>query len=213
MYWLPKLHKTPFGQRFIAASSQCTTTYLSKLLARVFQQYLDTLRAHDDQNLLRNGGVRRYFVVHSHEEVTRFFTRYHRSDPATYQLHTGDFSTMYTTIPHPDLIRVIREVTDEVFGIARSALRAAATDAVVLYVSDSDNIEFMVGIASSLQRQRITAKRLTANDVMVLLELLLSNIYREWWCDASASRRRPHGHQLCAATRQSLLLLLRVTLH
>ena len=32
MYWLPKLHKRPFKARFIANSSSCSTTDLSKLL-------------------------------------------------------------------------------------------------------------------------------------------------------------------------------------
>ena len=32
MYWLPKLHKKPYKAGFIANSSSCTTTELSKLL-------------------------------------------------------------------------------------------------------------------------------------------------------------------------------------
>ena len=32
MYWLPKLHKRPYKDRFIANSSSCTATELSKLL-------------------------------------------------------------------------------------------------------------------------------------------------------------------------------------
>ena len=32
MYWLPKLHKGPYKARFIANSSYCTTTEISKLL-------------------------------------------------------------------------------------------------------------------------------------------------------------------------------------
>ena len=31
-HWLPKLHKRPYKSRFIANSSSCTTTELSKLL-------------------------------------------------------------------------------------------------------------------------------------------------------------------------------------
>ena len=31
MYWLPKLHKRPYRVRFIAKSSSCTSTELSKL--------------------------------------------------------------------------------------------------------------------------------------------------------------------------------------
>ena len=29
MYWVPKLHKTPYKHRFISASSRCSTTNLS----------------------------------------------------------------------------------------------------------------------------------------------------------------------------------------
>ena len=32
LYWLPKLHKTPYRARYTANSSSCTTTKLSKLL-------------------------------------------------------------------------------------------------------------------------------------------------------------------------------------
>ena len=32
LYWLPKFHKRPYKTRFIANSSSCTTTVLSKLL-------------------------------------------------------------------------------------------------------------------------------------------------------------------------------------
>ena len=32
LYWLPKLHKRPYKARFIANSSSCMTTVLSKLL-------------------------------------------------------------------------------------------------------------------------------------------------------------------------------------
>ena len=32
LYWLPKLHKNPYKARFIANSSSCMTTELSKLL-------------------------------------------------------------------------------------------------------------------------------------------------------------------------------------
>ena len=32
MYWLPKLHKRPYNARFIANSSACTTSELSKIL-------------------------------------------------------------------------------------------------------------------------------------------------------------------------------------
>ena len=35
-YWLPKLHKNPYGHRFIAAASACTTKPLSKLFCDIW---------------------------------------------------------------------------------------------------------------------------------------------------------------------------------
>ena len=39
-YWMPKLHKSPYSHRFIAASSACTTKPLSKLLTRCLKLVL-----------------------------------------------------------------------------------------------------------------------------------------------------------------------------
>ena len=40
LYWLPKLHKNPYKARFIANSSSCTTTELSKLLSNIVKKYM-----------------------------------------------------------------------------------------------------------------------------------------------------------------------------
>ena len=42
-YWLPKLHKKPCKARFIANSSSCTTTELSKLLTSCLTTIKNTL--------------------------------------------------------------------------------------------------------------------------------------------------------------------------
>ena len=42
LYWIPKLHKTPYKARFIAGSSSCTTTKISKLIA----ECLKLVRSH-----------------------------------------------------------------------------------------------------------------------------------------------------------------------
>ena len=43
LYWLPKLHKNPYKARFIANSSSCTTTELSKLLTSCLTAVKNTL--------------------------------------------------------------------------------------------------------------------------------------------------------------------------
>ena len=42
-YWLPKLHRKPYKARFIANSSSCTTTELSKLLTSCLTTIKNTL--------------------------------------------------------------------------------------------------------------------------------------------------------------------------
>ncbi len=37
LYWIPKMHKTPYKSRFIAGSKNCTTKPVSSLLTRCFQ--------------------------------------------------------------------------------------------------------------------------------------------------------------------------------
>ena len=44
LYWLPKLHKNTYKARFIADSSSCTTTELSKL--HVLTLCLTTVKSH-----------------------------------------------------------------------------------------------------------------------------------------------------------------------
>ena len=57
LYWLPKLHKQPYKVRFIANSSSCTTTVLSKLLTsciiavkKHWIRYYDTVYERDGIN-------------------------------------------------------------------------------------------------------------------------------------------------------------------
>ena len=44
MYWLPKMHKTPIGCRFIIASKQCSTKPLTKVISIVFKMILTPWR-------------------------------------------------------------------------------------------------------------------------------------------------------------------------
>ena len=57
LYWLPKLHKRPYKAHFIANSSSCTTTVLSKLLISCLTavkkhwiRYYDTVYERDGIN-------------------------------------------------------------------------------------------------------------------------------------------------------------------
>ena len=96
MYFLPKLHKRPYKARFIANSSSCTTTELSKLLtsclaaieAKVIK-YCETVYERSEKNMfwpIKNSGE----VLSKLKDIGYQAT----------SLSTYDFSTLYTTLPH-----------------------------------------------------------------------------------------------------------------
>ena len=96
LYWLPKLHKQPYKSHFIANSSSCTTTELSKLftscLTTVKQhviKYCDTIYERDGINLF-------WSIKNSTEVLNKFNSKGFMAS----KLSTYDFSTLYTTLPH-----------------------------------------------------------------------------------------------------------------
>ena len=72
LYWLPKLHKRPYNARFIANSSLCTTTVLSKLLTSCLTavkkhwiRYYDTVYERD--------GINYFWSIKNSNEVLNTF--------------------------------------------------------------------------------------------------------------------------------------------
>ena len=96
MYWLPKLHKRPYKARFIANSSSCTTTELSKLLTSCLTaikshviRYCETVYETSNKNWF-------WSIKNSGELLNKLKCRGFRAT----SLSTYDFSTLYTTLPH-----------------------------------------------------------------------------------------------------------------
>ena len=96
MYWLPKLHKRPYKARFIANSSSCTTTKLSKLStscltaikAKVIK-YCETVYERSGKNMLSP-------IKYSGEVLSKLKDIGCQGT----SLSTYDSSTLYTTLPH-----------------------------------------------------------------------------------------------------------------
>ena len=96
MYWLPKLQKRPYKARFIANSSSCTTTELSKLLtscltaikAKVIR-YCETVYERSGENMF-------WPIKNSGEVLSKLRDIGYQAT----SLSTYDFSTLYTTLSH-----------------------------------------------------------------------------------------------------------------
>ena len=96
LYWLPKLHKRPYKARFIANSSSCTTTNLSKLLTSCLTavkkhwiRYYDTVYERDGINYF-------WSIKNSNDVLNKFECKNFQAS----KFSTYNFSTLYTTLPH-----------------------------------------------------------------------------------------------------------------
>ena len=95
-YWLPKLHKKPYKARFIANSSSCTTTELSKLLTSCLTTIKNHVVKYCEKVYERSGKNLFWSIKNSCEVLNKLKSRGFRAS----SLSTYDFSTLYTTLPH-----------------------------------------------------------------------------------------------------------------
>ena len=96
MYWLPKLHKRQYEARFIANSSSCTTTELSKLLTSCLTAVKNHVIKYCEKVCGRSGKNLFWSIKNSGEILNKLKSRGFRATSLT----TYDFSTLYTILLH-----------------------------------------------------------------------------------------------------------------
>ena len=71
LYWIPKIHKNPYKQRFIAGSSRCTTKRLSQLLTTILSTIKGGLVRYCDK-VYETSGVNQMWILKNSEEYLLF---------------------------------------------------------------------------------------------------------------------------------------------
>ena len=120
-YWIPKLHKCPFKQRFIAGSAKCSTKPLSKLLTCILSAVKTRLQSYCDTSFSR-GGVNQMWILKNSKDLLEYIQS--RSLSSCNNIKTCDFSNLYTTIPHSMLKDRLRVLVQLSF-IKRNSQRSA----------------------------------------------------------------------------------------
>jgi hypothetical protein len=93
---------------------------LAKLLSKIFAFVLEALRDKDNDHIEATS-IRRFFIVKGYDEVTRFFSKW--SSQVFTVMSSGDFSTMYTTIPHNDVKGIIESTLKEAWQWSATKLQ------------------------------------------------------------------------------------------
>ena len=132
MYWLHKLHKRPYKARFIANSSSCTTTELSKLLTSCLTaikakiiKYCETVYERSGKNMFWPIKKKSCEVLSKLKNIG-----YHATSLSTY-----DFSTLYTTLPHNLIKEKLLDSIERTFYKKEGKLYLACNDKKAFFTS------------------------------------------------------------------------------
>ena len=113
MYWLPKMHYSPPRARFIVASSSCSSKPLSRLASSIYKHIFNQVRNfHSKSSFYRN--YNRFWVIENSAPVIEKLLKINEKKKAK-DISTYDFSTLYTKLPHDDLIDKLDKVVDFAF--------------------------------------------------------------------------------------------------
>ena len=114
-YWLPKMHKTLTGSRFIAASSGCTAKPLSQLLTNCLNLIIQHYKEYNE-GILKNSGANCFWIIDNSTQVLNKLAKLNNSTTAKH-FDSFDFSTLYTNIPHDLLLNCLDNLDKEAYRV------------------------------------------------------------------------------------------------
>ena len=179
LYWIPKLHKNPYKQRFIAGSSSCSTKPLSKLTSILttikegLQKYCDIVYSHS--------GINQMWILKNSKQLLDSIQT--NSITSINSIKTFDFSTLYyyTTIPHDKLKSRLTAIVHQAFCFKNGKKRYE-------YIVVNYNSTYFVKDHSNAKH------KYTEHDIVRMINFLIDNIFVECGGDVFIGYRYPHGN-------------------
>ena len=107
MYAIPKFHKIPTKFRFITSSVNCITKEISVLLNLILNELSDRVELESEFS----------WIIKNNRKVLRSLEECNANPglPGNHMITTFDFSTLYTALPHDDLIRCLVALYNKYF--------------------------------------------------------------------------------------------------
>ena len=124
MYWLPKLHKRPYKQRFISNSCSSTTTILSKLLTSCLATIKEQTVKLSEKVFERSQKNIFWSIKNSNDVLQRLKTLNNQAR----SISCYDFSTLYTSLPHNLIIEKITDLIQKTFNSMQCDFIACNTE-------------------------------------------------------------------------------------
>ena len=114
MYWTPKMHYTPSRARFIVSSAKCSTKPLSRVVSNAFKRIFKQVQSfHEKSKFYKNYNL--FWVIENSKPLIDKLNVINTKKKAR-EVSTFDFSTLYTNLPHDDLLRILNHIIDFAFA-------------------------------------------------------------------------------------------------
>ena len=107
------MHKNPIKARFIVASPRCSIKPLSQAITSAFRLFYKQIEAYNHKSRFFTG-VNSFWVVQSNKPVFTAINKLNKRNKAI-SISTFDFSTLYTKLPHNQLLKVLHKLIDFCF--------------------------------------------------------------------------------------------------
>ena len=156
IYCIPKLHKSPYKFRYIANSSNCSTTSLSRHLTSALTAVKEHVAKYCETVLNRNDVNLFWSIKNSGDVIEKIKSRNFQANT----IASYDFSNMYTTLPHD-------KINDQLFKLIKWCYNREGKT----YICTSES----KGFFSATEYK--SYKSWTCSDVCSALSFLLDNIY------------------------------------
>ena len=110
IYWIPKMHKNPVGNRFIAGSKFCSIKMLSKHFSKALKLILNHMKNYN-RTVFERTGLNCFWILDNSLE----FLEKMKSERINH-METYDFSTLYTALPHREIKLRFSAIFQKVFN-------------------------------------------------------------------------------------------------
>ena len=111
MYWLPKIHKTLVGVRFIVASYYCSINQLSDTISKNFKMIFNTVESFHKKSFFY-WGCKKFWAVKNYFPIATMLNKINAKKKS---ISNFDCSTLYTTILYKFILKVPSEVINFFF--------------------------------------------------------------------------------------------------
>ncbi|KAK3109031.1 hypothetical protein FSP39_021508 [Pinctada imbricata] len=161
LYCIPKMHKNPYKQRFIAGFSKCYMESVSILLTKVLSEIKSGLQKYCSTVCSRSG-INQMWILKNSKELLEHLKSTHFS--RVHSIKAFDFSTLYTTIQHSKLRERLAKIISNAFTSKNGNRKYK------FIVVNYDKTYFV-------KEKSDSENKYTETDIIQMLNFLIGNIF------------------------------------